>query len=80
MPPIRHTDAVSRIATATATASRQVRRRTTIAFCGPPAIDGQQAEVRVTSVKTYQSKHGSEHTCLLVRLSRRVGLRCFEGR
>ncbi|MGA5134912.1 hypothetical protein ACPCTO_34525 [Streptomyces olivoreticuli] len=32
------------------------------------AYQGQRVEVRVTSVKTYQGKHGPEYTCLLGRM------------
>jgi hypothetical protein len=32
------------------------------------AHQGQRVEVRVTSVKTYQGKHGPEYTCLLERV------------
>ncbi|WP_143138183.1 hypothetical protein [Streptomyces mirabilis] len=32
------------------------------------AHQGQRVEVRVTSVKTYQGKHGPEYTCLLGRV------------
>lgn len=35
------------------------------------AHQGQRVEVRVTSVKTYQGRHGPEYTCLLERVDGR---------